>query len=93
MFNHSNIYLNEKVDRVLRLFLVTPDMHRIHHSVVISEMNSNFGFNFPWWDRLFVTYRSKPLKEEIDIGVSEIRDFKKSILPHILILPFIPEEK
>ncbi|HFQ89744.1 MAG TPA: sterol desaturase family protein, partial [Desulfobulbus sp.] len=57
MFNHGNIRLPRSVDRVLRLLVVTPDMHRVHHSVIIRETNSNFGFNFPWWDRLFGTYR------------------------------------
>ena len=57
MFNHGNIYLPENIDRILRLIIVTPDMHRVHHSVVIRETNSNFGFNMPWWDRIFGTYR------------------------------------
>ncbi|MCU7923070.1 MAG: sterol desaturase family protein, partial [Candidatus Thiodiazotropha sp. (ex Dulcina madagascariensis)] len=55
MFNHGNIYIAEKIDRVLRLFIVTPDMHRVHHSVHAPLANSNFGFNLPWWDRLFGT--------------------------------------
>jgi sterol desaturase/sphingolipid hydroxylase (fatty acid hydroxylase superfamily) len=57
MFNHSNIRMPEKVDRILRWIVVTPDMHRVHHSVERRETNSNFGFNLPWWDRLFGTYR------------------------------------
>ncbi|WP_305724289.1 sterol desaturase family protein, partial [Hydrogenophaga sp.] len=60
MFNHGNIRLPERVDRVLRWFLVTPDMHRVHHSVEDDESNSNFGFNLTWWDRLFGTYREQP---------------------------------
>jgi sterol desaturase/sphingolipid hydroxylase (fatty acid hydroxylase superfamily) len=60
MFNHGNIRLPAGVDRVLRLFVVTPDMHRVHHSVEDDETNSNFGFNLPWWDRLFGTYRDQP---------------------------------
>jgi sterol desaturase/sphingolipid hydroxylase (fatty acid hydroxylase superfamily) len=60
MFNHGNIRLAGGVDRVLRLFVVTPDMHRVHHSVEDDETNSNFGFNLPWWDRLFGTYRDQP---------------------------------
>jgi len=60
MFNHANAKLPLAVDRLLRLVLVTPDMHRVHHSVVVGETNSNFGFNLPWWDRLFGTYRDQP---------------------------------
>ena len=60
MFNHGNLRLPEIVDRLLRLVVVTPDMHRVHHSVVIRETNSNFGFNLPWWDRLFGTYKDQP---------------------------------
>ena len=60
MFNHGNIHLPTKIDRILRYFVVTPDMHRVHHSVVIRETNSNYGFNFPWWDRLFGTYCDQP---------------------------------
>ena len=57
MFNHSNVRMPAAVDRIVRLLVVTPDMHRVHHSIVRAETNSNFGFNFPWWDRLFGTYR------------------------------------
>ena len=60
MFNHGNFRLPLDLDRVLRLFVVTPDMHRVHHSIRIEETNSNYGFNLPWWDRLFGTYRSQP---------------------------------
>ena len=56
MFNHGNIRLPLKFDRILRYLIVTPDMHRVHHSVIIRETNSNYGFNLPWWDRLFGTY-------------------------------------
>jgi sterol desaturase/sphingolipid hydroxylase (fatty acid hydroxylase superfamily) len=60
MFNHGNIRIPAGVDRVLRWFVVTPDMHRVHHSVEDDETNSNFGFNLPWWDRMFGTYRDQP---------------------------------
>ena len=60
MFNHGNVRLAGPLDRWLRCFLVTPDMHRVHHSVEVDESNSNFGFNLPWWDRLFGTYRAQP---------------------------------
>jgi sterol desaturase/sphingolipid hydroxylase (fatty acid hydroxylase superfamily) len=55
MFNHGNIRMPSDLDRVLRWIVVTPDMHRVHHSIVPRETNSNFGFNMPWWDRLFGT--------------------------------------
>jgi len=60
VFNHANVRLPAGIDRVLRLLVVTPDMHRVHHSVEPRETNSNFGFNLPWWDRLFGTYRAQP---------------------------------
>ncbi len=91
MFNHGNIRLPLKIDRILRYFIVTPDMHRVHHSVIIRETNSNFGFNLPWWDRMFGTYRSQPVKghAEMTIGLSQFRDAKRLTLPWLLILPFI----
>jgi sterol desaturase/sphingolipid hydroxylase (fatty acid hydroxylase superfamily) len=91
MFNHGNIRLSLKIDAVLRYFIVTPDMHRVHHSVIIRETNSNFGFNLPWWDRMFGTYRSQPVKghAEMTIGLSQFRDAKRLTLPWLLILPFI----
>jgi sterol desaturase/sphingolipid hydroxylase (fatty acid hydroxylase superfamily) len=60
LFNHSNVQMPLALDRVLRWFIVTPDMHRIHHSTDVRETNSNYGFNVSWWDRLFGTYRSQP---------------------------------
>lgn len=91
MFNHSNIRVPEKVDRALRWILVTPDMHRVHHSVIIRETNSNFGFNLPWWDRLLGTYKAQPAKGHMDmlIGLSQFRDPQKLSLPRLLILPFV----
>ena len=90
MFNHSNIRIPVGIDRVLRLFLVTPDMHRVHHSVIIRETNSNYGFNLPWWDRLLGTYKDQPDKghEGMTIGLSQFRDLKRLTLPWLLILPF-----
>jgi sterol desaturase/sphingolipid hydroxylase (fatty acid hydroxylase superfamily) len=75
MFNHGNVKLPAGVDRVLRLFVVTPDMHRVHHSIMPSETNSNFGFNLPWWDRLMGTYRDQPEKghEGMTIGIEMFR--------------------
>ena len=90
MFNHGNIRLPGKVDRFLRLLLVTPDMHRVHHSVLIRETNSNFGFNFPWWDRMFGTYRAQPVAGHtgMTIGLSQYRDAAQVTFPRLLALPF-----
>lgn len=91
MFNHSNVRLPIPVDRVLRLFFVTPDMHRVHHSVIIRETNSNYGFNLPWWDMLLGTYKDQPDKghEGMMIGLSHFRDPDGLTLPRLLILPFV----
>jgi len=91
MFNHSNIGIPEKVDRVLRFLVVTPDMHRVHHSVIIRETNSNYGFNLPWWDRLLGTYKVQPEQghDGMIIGLSQFRDPKKLTLPRLLMLPFV----
>jgi sterol desaturase/sphingolipid hydroxylase (fatty acid hydroxylase superfamily) len=90
LFNHGNVRLPQPIDRVLRLFVVTPEMHRVHHSVIIRETNSNFGFNLPWWDRLLGTYRSAPASghEGMTIGLSHFRDPGELTLPRLLILPF-----
>ncbi|WP_461483244.1 sterol desaturase family protein [Porticoccus sp.] len=91
MFNHSNVRLPQGVDRVLRWFLVTPDMHRVHHSVEDDEANSNFGFSLPWWDRLFGTYRDQPRvgHEAMTLGIRKYRETKDvSWLPGMLLLPF-----
>ena len=91
MFNHGNIYMPAHIDKLLRIFVVTPDMHRIHHSVTIRETNSNFGFNLPWWDRLFGTYRAQPVAghEKMTIGLSQFRNASKLTLWWLLMLPFI----
>lgn len=90
MFNHGNVRLPSPIDQILRFFVVTPEMHRVHHSVLIKEFNSNFGFNFPWWDRIFGTYRAQPEKghEAMTIGLSQFREPKSITLPWLLILPF-----
>lgn len=90
MFNHSNVRINPKIDRLLRLFLVTPDMHRVHHSVIIREHDSNFGFNLPWWDRIFGTYRDQPKAGHADmvIGLANFRDPKLLTFLRLLTLPF-----
>lgn len=90
MFSHSNLRLPLRLDGVLRLLIVTPDMHRVHHSVIIREHNSNFGFNLSLWDRLFGTYRAQPEKghEGMPIGLANFRDPSRLNLLHILALPF-----
>ncbi len=91
MFNHSNVRIPPAVDRWLRFFLVTPDMHRVHHSVDRGETDSNFGFNLPWWDRLLGTYRDQPAlgHEGMSLGVEEFREPEAQTLPWLLGLPFL----
>ena len=91
LFNHGNIRLPAGIDRVLRLIVVTPDMHRVHHSVEDDECNSNFGFNLPWWDRLFGTYRDQPRAghEAMAIGIRGYTDPNEvDRLDGMLRLPF-----
>jgi sterol desaturase/sphingolipid hydroxylase (fatty acid hydroxylase superfamily) len=91
MFNHSNVKFNKQLDRILRLLIVTPDMHRVHHSVLPGEYNSNFGFNLPWWDRLFGSYHAQPEAghEKMTIGLNEYKDIKVSNrLDGMLLIPF-----
>lgn len=90
LFNHGNVRLAAPIDRTLRLVLVTPDMHRVHHSVVPRETGSNFGFNLPWWDRLFGTYRAQPEAGHLDmaIGLPWFRDPARVGLAPLLALPF-----
>ncbi len=92
MFNHANVGLPPALDRALRWVLVTPDMHRVHHSVEDDEANSNFGFSLTWWDRIFGTYRDQPRAghEDMTIGIHRYRDPKLvDRLPGMLALPFI----
>jgi sterol desaturase/sphingolipid hydroxylase (fatty acid hydroxylase superfamily) len=90
MFNHSNIHIPTRLDGAIRSLLVTPDMHRVHHSVIISETNSNYGFCLSWWDRLLGTYTDQPDAGhlEMTIGLSQFRDSAKLNLANLLILPF-----
>jgi sterol desaturase/sphingolipid hydroxylase (fatty acid hydroxylase superfamily) len=90
MFNHANVSMPPALDRVLRLILVTPDMHRVHHSVVRRETDSNFGFNLPWWDRLFGTYRAAPDAGHtgMTIGLPVFRDPHELRLDRLLTQPF-----
>lgn len=91
MFNHANLRLPAGVDAGLRLLLVTPDMHRVHHSMEVAEANSNFGFNLPWWDRLFGTYRAAARlpQESMAIGVAGLTGDPRCVsLPGLLAIPF-----
>lgn len=92
MFNHGNVRIPRGLDRRLRWIVVTPDMHRVHHSVEDDETNSNFGFNLPWWDRLFGTYRDQPRAghEAMTLGIHGYREPRLvSRLPGMLALPFV----
>src|SRR3954469_24936638 len=82
MFNHSKAAMPVWLDRLVRLIVVTPDMHRVHHSVLRHETDSNFGFNLPWWDRVFGTYRSQPQAghERMTIGLPIFRDPQELLL-------------
>jgi len=90
LFNHSNAAMPAWLERVIRLLVVTPDMHRVHHSIVRAETDSNFGFNLPWWDRLFGTYRAEPAAghDGITIGLPIFRDRRELRLDRLLTQPF-----
>ena len=90
MFNHSNAAMPPWLDRLVRLFVVTPDMHRVHHSAVKAETDSNFGFNVPWWDWLFGTYRAEPAAghDGVTIGLPIFRDRRELRLDRLLTQPF-----
>jgi sterol desaturase/sphingolipid hydroxylase (fatty acid hydroxylase superfamily) len=90
MFNHSNVRMPRALDGLLRLVLVTPDMHRVHHSVDVRESNSNFGFNLPWWDRICGTYEAQPSEghEGMTIGLSQYQNHPRQGLGWLLLLPF-----
>ena len=91
MFNHSNIRLPKVVDKRLRRIVVTPDMHRVHHSIEARETGSNFGFNLPWWDHLFGTYRAQPAAghEGMTIGLPVFREWADLRLHRMLIQPLM----
>ncbi len=90
MFNHANIKLPLRVDRIVRKLIVTPDMHRVHHSTMVAETNSNYGFNLSIWDRLFGTYIDQPKAghQDLEIGLEEWRDDKPTQLLWALKIPF-----
>ncbi len=90
MFNHANVRLPRHIDSLLRLLLITPDVHRIHHSIIKAETNSNYGFNLSLWDRLFGTYRAQPARGHADmiIGLEHLQAAPTHQLGFMLRLPF-----
>lgn len=90
LFTHSNAYIPEKIDHALRYALVTPDMHRVHHSTIPHETNSNFGTFISWWDKLCGTYRPAPAQGQLgmEIGLKEYRDPRKLGFREVVVLPF-----
>ena len=90
MFNHANVRMPVGLDRILRWIVVTPDMHRVHHSVGRDEHSRNFGFNFPWWDRLLGTYQDQPASghEAMTIGLDEYQAQPQQSLWWMIALPF-----
>jgi sterol desaturase/sphingolipid hydroxylase (fatty acid hydroxylase superfamily) len=90
MLNHGNVRIPVGFDRWLRWLVVTPDMHRVHHSIVVGETNSNFGFNLPWWDRLLGTYRDQPAAghQGMTIGIEQFREARELWLDRMLLQPF-----
>lgn len=95
MFNHGNVRLAFWLDDALRRVLVTPDMHRVHHSVIPCETNSNFGFNLSWWDRLFGTYRAEPAAghQGMILGIEQFRDPRELRLDRMLVQPFRDDDR
>jgi sterol desaturase/sphingolipid hydroxylase (fatty acid hydroxylase superfamily) len=91
LFNHGNVAIPTRLDRYVRWFVVTPDMHRVHHSAIPNETNSNFGFNLPWWDRLFGTYRAQPKAGHagMTIGIEQFRNPRDLRLDRLLIQPWL----
>jgi sterol desaturase/sphingolipid hydroxylase (fatty acid hydroxylase superfamily) len=89
MFNHGNVRIPARLERYVRWFMVTPEMHRVHHSIVVDETNSNFGFNLPWWDRLLGTYRDQPAAghEGMTIGIDQFREGRELWLDRMLLQP------
>lgn len=89
LFNHANIELPRPVDKILRLFVVTPDMHRVHHSKEPRETNSNYGFNIPWWDRLLGSYVAQPAKghKAMEVGLEQFRTRRDLWLDRMLVQP------
>jgi sterol desaturase/sphingolipid hydroxylase (fatty acid hydroxylase superfamily) len=94
LFNHGNVRIPARLDRVLRRVIVTPDMHRVHHSIHRDETDSNFGFSLALWDRLFGTYRDQPRDGHagMTIGLATFRSSRQRWLPRLLVQPFVRED-
>jgi sterol desaturase/sphingolipid hydroxylase (fatty acid hydroxylase superfamily) len=94
VFNHSNVRLPGSIDHLLRRIVVTPDMHRVHHSVLPVETNSNFGFNLPWWDWIFGTYCAQPFMghQRMTIGLKAFQDARSVRLHWMMAFPFIRQD-
>ena len=90
MFNHGNVRIPPAIDKIVRTLLVTPDMHRVHHSVIQKEHNSNYGFNLSLWDRLFNSYVAQPSKGHLNmtIGLNDFRTLKNQYITELLKMPF-----
>ena len=95
MFNHGNVRIPLSLDRIIRMVLVTPDMHRVHHSVIARETNSNYGFSFSWWDRIFGTYKAQPQEghEKMKIGLNGYHDDRSLKLSALLTMPFVYQKR
>ena len=95
MFNHGNVRIPARLDWVLRWIVVTPEMHRVHHSAAPRETNSNFGFNLPWWDRWFGTYLAEPAAghQNMTIGIEQFRDPRELRLDRMLVQPFRDDDR
>lgn len=94
MFNHSNIKINDRIEKVLNKLLITPALHTIHHSKIYEETNSNYGFSVPWWDKRFGTFKpnGKYVQNEIRIGTVPMPDEKYQLFPGMLIQPFLSKK-
>jgi len=92
VFAHANVGLPSGLEGRLRRVIVTPDLHRVHHSVLAPETDSNFGCIFPWWDQIFGTYRDQPEAGHVDmrIGLEELRGARCLSLAWMLVHPFVP---
>ncbi|NBZ86826.1 sterol desaturase family protein [Stagnihabitans tardus] len=89
LFNHGNVSLPPRLEPLLRRLIVTPDMHRVHHSTDPVETNSNYGFNLPWWDRIFGTYRpAARLGSQMETGLTEFRAPREQWIDRLLLQPF-----
>jgi sterol desaturase/sphingolipid hydroxylase (fatty acid hydroxylase superfamily) len=93
LFNHGNVKIAPSLDRVLRWLVVTPDMHRVHHSIHRTETDSNFGFVLPWWDRLFGTYRAEPAAGQVRmvVGIEQFRTDRDQWLDRLVLNPVLDE--